>query len=30
MTALDKLKAAKENATNINTELKEAIAKVRR
>lgn len=30
MTALDKLKAAKTNATNINTELKDAIAKVRR
>lgn len=30
MTALDKLNAAKVNATNINTELKEAIAKVRR
>ncbi len=30
MAALDKLNAAKINATNINTELKEAIAKVRR
>lgn len=30
MAALDKFKAANENATGINTELKEAIAKVRR
>ena len=30
MAALDKFKAASENATGINTELKEAIAKVRR
>jgi hypothetical protein len=30
MDALNKIKAAKERATGINTELKEAIAKVKR